>query len=317
MDIRAVLDELVAAASLPQVVSTEPVRRLGLDNVLLKALLVDGRVVLLRQSKSQNRSPLRWAEFLSAQNVGAPRLYAANEHGGMLVDFVAGRLLADLVQGGAADDGTWQKVGAAFRKVHAVRFPAPLQGDIGPEWIRLVPRDPVGQLLTKITAAERWVITERPNLVPALAPLRELVAMAAAEVRAETPCLVHGDANLHNVVVDDERATLIDWDFPAVRYPIDELAALDEHAYLNGGSGLPPSFFVGYGRQISLRLLRIYRIVGCLTWLSGEDWTEWGSSDSIPPSTRATILDWRRKLLAWLDHLPTHIASSTSNCVVT
>jgi hypothetical protein len=309
IDLPAVLDELVAAASLPQVSSTEPVHGLGLDNLLLKAVLSDGRTVLLRQSKYQDEAPHLRAAFLAARDVGAPRLYAANERGGMLVDFVAGRLLADVVRVGAADDRTWYQVGSAYRRVHAVTFPAPLQGRVRPRSIELEPLDPVDQLLTKIAAAEPWLNRERPALLPMLAPLRELLAAVAAEMRAEHPCLTHGDANLHNVVVSDELATLIDWDFPAVRYPIDELSALDEHAYLNGASGLPPSFFAGYGRHVPRHLLHLYRIVGCLTWLSSQEWANWAADGSLPQATRTTLFGWRRKLLTWVDRLPEHMTN--------
>jgi len=40
----------------------------------------------------------------------------------------------------------------------------------------------------------------------------------------EVPCLVHGDSNFHNVIVGAD-SDLIDWDGPAVRYPLDHAAA--------------------------------------------------------------------------------------------
>lgn len=54
-----VLDQLIAAAGLPAVVSTEPVGEHGdgLDNLLTKATLANGRQVLLRESRVQRRRP--------------------------------------------------------------------------------------------------------------------------------------------------------------------------------------------------------------------------------------------------------------------
>jgi hypothetical protein len=38
---------------------------------------------------------------------------------------------------------------------------------------------------------------------------------------------VHSDANFHNIVVGTDRVTLIDWDYPAVRYRLEELEGLE------------------------------------------------------------------------------------------
>jgi hypothetical protein len=43
-----------------------------------------------------------------------------------------------------------------------------------------------------------------------------------------------------------------------VRYPIDELSALDQHVYLNGAKGLPAAFNDGYGREVPRDLLLAY-----------------------------------------------------------
>jgi hypothetical protein len=157
-----VLGELIDAAGLPPVTRTEPVAGHGLDNRLLKAVLADGQVVLLRQSKYKGRPPWPRTAFLAEHQVGAPRLLAANAVGDSLVDFVDGQLLADLVEAGRAAADTWVLVGKAFGKVHAVTFPAPLQGDVGPEAITLAPLGPVRQLLAKIESAKALLAAERP-----------------------------------------------------------------------------------------------------------------------------------------------------------
>ena len=303
VDTTAVLGQLIDAAGLPPVTSTEPVVGHGLDNTLLKAVLSDGHAVLLRRTKYKCRPPWPRAAFLAEHGVGAPRLLAANVDGDSLVDFVDGQPLADLVEAGRADDDTWEMVGNAFGKVHAVTFPAPLQGDVGPETIALAPLDPVQQLRTKIEAATSQLTTERPTVMPALAQLRHLVAYHAGPIRTETPCLVHGDANLHNAIVGPRQATLIDWDFPAVRYPLDELSAFEEHYYLHGGTRLPDAFFAGYGRNPPRHLLLLYRAVGCVHWLTSDDWAQWEGDHTIPSDDQARLRRWRTKLLSWLDDL--------------
>ena len=57
--------------------------------------------------------------------------------------------------------------------------------------------------------------------------LRDRIDARAKELRREEPCLVHSDANFHNIVVGTDRVTLIDWDYPAVRYPLEELEGLE------------------------------------------------------------------------------------------
>ena len=98
--------------------------------------------------------------------------------------------------------------------------------------------------------------------------------------------------------------TLIDWDFPAVRYPIDELSALDEHVYLNGATGLPAAFFDGYGREVPRDLLLAYRMVGCLNWLSSDDWDQWARDTTVPAPARNRLDRWHDRLVEWVDQTP-------------
>ena len=94
--------------------------------------------------------------------------------------------------------------------------------------------------------------------------LRDRIDARAGELRREVPCLAHTDANFHNIIVATDHVTLIDWDNPAVRYPLEELEALEEHSSLNGIPELPAAFFAGYGREVSRPLLRLHRMIGCL-----------------------------------------------------
>lgn len=306
MDTAEILDRLVMAAGLAPVASTGPVdgHGYGLDNALTRAVLSDGREVLLRISRVQQTSPRVRADLLAAWRVGAPRLYAADDSGATLVEFIPGRRLADLVADDADNDRMWELTGAAFARTHAVRFPAPLQGTVGPTSIELAPVDPVNQLQTSLDTSQLWLTKHRPQVLPALDHLHQFVESRAAEIRSEGPCLVHGDANLLNIIVGDEAVTLIDWDFPAIRYPLAELSALDEHVYLNGGTGLPVPFFTGYGRKPPADLLLTYRMDGCLGWLRGDDWAHWDSNTTMPAPARQRLARWHHQLLKWLDHMP-------------
>jgi hypothetical protein len=114
----------------------------------------------------------------------------------------------------------------------------------------------------------------------------------------------HGEPNWHNVVVGAGSATLIDWDFPAVRYPLDELAGVEEHAYLHGFSALPAAFFAGYGREVSRPLLRLYRIASCLRMLSSPDWAGMLVDEAMPAGQLAMIRRFYQGWPKWFDDLP-------------
>jgi aminoglycoside phosphotransferase (APT) family kinase protein len=300
-----VLDQLIAAARLPEIASTEPVdvHGDGLDNLLTKATLADGREVLLRESRVQKVAPTLRAKFLEACGVGAPRLYAANDRGAMLVDFMPGRQLSEMLATGTVNDRTWELTGAAFARVHAVRFPAPLQGLVGPASVVLEPVDPVDQLMAALEGSLPWLAEHESQVLPVIDHLRSFIRRRAGNIRAEVPCLVHGDANLLNIIVA-EQVTLIDWDFPAVRYPLAELSALDEHVYLTAGSGLPPAFFAGYGRAVPADLLLAYRMVGCLRWLSSTEWKRWEVDRAMPASAQRRLRRWHKRLLEWVRGMP-------------
>jgi hypothetical protein len=308
MDVRAALDELVAAASLPPVASTRVLRERGFDNQLLVGVLADGRQVLLRQSSVPATPPVARARFLSIHDVGAPRMYAANDAGAVLVDYVPGETLAALARRGALSDREWRMVGTAYRRIHAVLFPAPLRGPFGPEGLELTPEDPVDLLHSKIDAAEPAVRSERPALLLSLSKLRKRIDARADEFRREVPWLAHTDPNFRNIIVGADRVTLIDWDYPAVRYPLEELEALEEHAYLNGVAELPTAFFAGYGRDVSRPLLRIHRIVGGLGTLSSTEWSDMAADSRYPAGQRSMLRGWDKQLRDWIYRIEDHLA---------
>ncbi|MFD4640271.1 lipopolysaccharide kinase InaA family protein [Lentzea sp. NPDC058436] len=111
--------------------------------------------------------------------------------------------------------------------------------------------------------------------------------------------LLHNDVNLHNIIVGEGKATLIDWDNPGQGNPLDELAAFEEHLYLHG-TVLPQAFWDGYGSQPDPVLLRVHRIAGCIGWLASEDWREWEADPTLRPEHLARVRNWRRLLTRWL-----------------
>jgi hypothetical protein len=296
----------VAQAGLAPVVEVSSVDddRFGLDSRLSKATLADGTEVVLRINSSQAGDPRVRASFLAQHRVGAPTMYASDGVGACLLAFVPGRPLGERMAGAGVDDQTWKRTGSAYARVHAVRFPSPLQGTLGPTDLVLAPLDPVGQLHTKLDRVRPWVAQHQMHLLPAINRLHSVIERQAAHIRWETPCLTHGDPNLLNIIVGEDAVTLIDWDYPSVRYPLAELSALDEQVYLWGGPGLPPAFFAGYGREVPTDLLIIYRVVGCLSWLSGDDWTDLAGDRSIPETARQRLTRWHEQLLSWIQHIP-------------
>ncbi|MFS8099577.1 hypothetical protein LFM09_20855 [Lentzea alba] len=122
--------------------------------------------------------------------------------------------------------------------------------------------------------------------------------------------LLHNDVNLHNIIVSEHRATLIDWDGPSQGNPLDELAAFEEHLYLHG-TALPQAFWTGYGTKPDPNLLRLHRIAGCIGWLASEDWREWAEDDQLSQEKKDRVRNWRRLLAKWLaDQLRTDLLAA-------
>jgi hypothetical protein len=102
-----------------------------------------------------------------------------------------------------------------------------------------------------------------------------------------------------------------------VRYPLEELEALEEHAYLNGISELPNAFFAGYGRQVSRPLLRLHRIIGCLGVFGSTEWSNLAADACIAPDQRSLIRSWDTRLKLWIDRLEEHLTLTWTPAPVT
>jgi hypothetical protein len=135
--------------------------------------------------------------------------------------------------------------------------------------------------------------------------LADLVDRYADALAAEQPCLLHGDVTFDNFIVTADAVRPIDWDYPRVGYPLTELGALDEHAFLNGcADGLPTEFWHGYGRAAPGPLLLLHRAIGCLGWLASPEWSTWDADETLSERTRSKLRDWNQRLLAWAGTLP-------------
>lgn len=295
------LRELHAIASLPDIRSISELSEPGMDNQLLHARLVDERQVLLRQSPRREQAPIGRSSFLALHEIGAPTLYAANDQGATLVEFITGPSLAALARQDSISGAVWRQVGRAYGRIHAVTFPTPLCGPVGPNEMELGPTDPVGALVAKAEGAVPWIRKRHPALMPLVDVIRTEAEARAGEIREQRPCLTHGDTNFGNMIITSEAARPIDWDFPSVRYPLEELEALEEHASVNGSPELPEAFFDGYGRQVSRSLLRLYRRAGCLGGMSNPEGEELKSDPTISANNRAKLQRWDAQHLSWLE----------------
>lgn len=313
MNLHATMERLRQSAALPPVEATRALTGLGMDNALLQATLVDGRQVLLRQG-APAPSPVARAQFLQQHDVGAPHLWAADDHGATLVDFIPGQTLVAIAEAGQLDEDTWRALGHTYARVHAVRFPSPLCGPFEPHDLRLTPTNPVHALQQVIDQAEPWLTEQRPALVPHLPALHRRIEEHAPDLLAGVPCLTHGDANFSNIIVGEGAVTLIDWDFPWVRYPLEELSGLEGHAGLYGFVELPDAFFEGYGRPVSRSLLRLHRLVGYLGTISSPGWHHLISGGA---DLEAPVLEMLRRFYTgwsdWLDDLGHHLEGTRSN----
>lgn len=146
-----------------------------------------------------------------------------------------------------------------------------------------------------------------PNCVTYLPALHEVVEDAAVALRAAPAALGHGDIHMWNVLVTELAATLIDWDFPRVADPALEVALLDKHASLFNGTGLPASFFDGYGRPAPEPNTSIHRVVQTLDWATSSDWVEFEADPQLPEVLKQRTRRWLSVLVNYLHDLPEHV----------
>ena len=299
------LAELLRQAGLPPAASLSPIRGRGFENEIHRVTLSDGQDVLLRRYPAQREPEQRRAAFLKEHGAPAPMLLASTPDGA-LYEFVQGSLLGDLIESGRATDTTWRLVGEAFRRIHQVEFPSGLYGEIRPDQVVLQLNDPVVQMHRWIDEALPGFHKRLPAMIEHMPALHELVDSAGNALRAAPSALGHGDINMWNVIVSDDRATLIDWDSPIVCDPSMEIALLDKHAWLFDDGGIGPGFFEGYGKPATEPNTSLYRIVHTVNWAGSSDWEEFERS-GLPPEQVERTRQWLGVLLAYAENITTHI----------
>jgi aminoglycoside phosphotransferase (APT) family kinase protein len=297
----ALLHQLVAAAGLPPVQSSEPLRGHGFDHEILRATLADSQQVVLRHRQQESRPlPSGQARFLAEHDVPAPALLGGNEFA-TLYEYIPGEMLSALVAEGRMTDDAWRSAGTAFRLLHAVRFPKGLKGGFGPEELILSPADPVRDLHELLVHAEPRLKVNLPVVIPHLPRLHEVIDDNADALRETPTALLHRDVYPANIIVGPSRTTLIDWGDPRVGDPAQEIAALDEHLDLINGSQLPGAFFETYGPR-SQPNTAIHRLTGAISWFSG------GLFDTdLDPGLEARVTHWRASLVAYLTDIGDHL----------
>jgi aminoglycoside phosphotransferase (APT) family kinase protein len=301
---REVLARLLREAGLPAAVSIERLSGRGLDHEIYLAGLSDDSRVVLRCHRPGEALEATRAAFLESHGVPCPRLLAEDSEAG-LYEFAPGTLLGDLIETGQCTADHWRAVGAAFQRVHAVRFPSGLAGEVGPGSIVLRPADPVAELHQHLEQCNEGLQLRSPSAISHLPELHRLIDLAAAPLRTATTSLLHGDINMWNIIVSDERALLIDWDQPRVGGPAKDVALLDKHASLFNGQGLDPAFFEAYGHRAEPNTA-VYRVVETLFWAASADWEAF-ATDAFPVEFRIRTQSWLQTLLAYIVDLPAHL----------
>lgn len=306
------LTELLGSVGLADPISVTPLPGRGFDNTVHRITLADGQQVILRRFREPRPPEHQRARLLEDHGVPAPAFLAGSEHASLHA-FVPGVLLGDLIETGMIAPEHWRAVGRAYRQTHDIRFPPLLTGEIEPDRIILRANDPVSQLHGWIDGAQPGLQEQFPALVEQLPALHDVVDQAATPLRSARTSLGHGDIHMWNVIVDGARATLIDWDYPAVRDPALEVALLDKHTSLFNGrgrqrdDGLPPAFFEGYGRPATEPNTSIHRVVATLQWATGSDWAEFERDPTLSENLKARARSWRATLWGYVDRLPEHI----------
>lgn len=302
---RAELADLLQQAYLPNVVTIRQLTERGFDNEVYVAQLSGGRQVVLRSWQEPREREEPRARFLLTHGVPTPQLLAATPTCA-LYDFAPGSLLGDLIETGRATPESWRMVGRAFRRVHAIRFPAGLAGDVQPHQIILSPVDPVEQMHAWITESIPGLRRLAPAVLPYLPALHEIVDRSSVPLRMASTALLHGDDNMWNIIVGENEVSLIDWDGPKIGDPAMEVALLEKHASLFNQRGLDRAFFDGYGHPATEPNTSLHRIVQTMQWAAGDDWSSFEQQD-LASDLHARTRNWLQTLLAYVAQLPAHI----------
>jgi thiamine kinase-like enzyme len=187
----------------------------GLSGAGVHRVDADGRSFVLKISRS-DESIDSWRTRLEilrlAADAGvAPRVIHADEARRAVVsEFVAGKSFVAAYYDPSTRDAAIHKLGSTLRSVHALRIPVTVDS-----------REPRELLATT------WSGLSEVAGIPAF------VGDAVQRVLDETPphsgrdtVLSHNDVNPGNLVYDDDRLLLVDWDAAGRNHPYYDLAAI-------------------------------------------------------------------------------------------
>jgi aminoglycoside phosphotransferase (APT) family kinase protein len=298
-----ILADLLENAGLPAAETTRQLSERGFDHEVHLAQLYDGRYVVLRRRKKRGEPEQVKATFLESHGAPAPRLLAGTGDA-TLHEFIPGTLLGDLIETRLDTQETWRMVGQALRRVHDVRFPCELVGEVQPNQIVLRPVDPLAAMHAQIEESIPGLRRLAPTTLEHLPALHDVVNRSATSLRTAPTSLLHGDISMWNIIVNDNEAVLIDWDVPRVGESAMEVALLDIHASLFNGRGLDNAFYSGYGRGPAEPNTSLHRVVQTLFWAASDDWT---SFEKLPAESYERTRRWLTVLLAHVGQLATHI----------
>ena len=140
-----------------------------------------------------------------------------------------------------------------------------------------------------------------------LSRLRDRIDARAAELRREVPCLAHTDANFHNIIVATDHVTLIDWDNPAVRYPLEELEALEEHPTSTAYPSFPPRSSPATAERCPVRCYASTASLGAWRTFSSTEWSDLAADTRYPRDQRSMIRGWNEQLRDWIYRIDDHL----------
>lgn len=296
------LQRLLANAGLPPPVGVEALSGRGFESEIFVVTSEDGRRSILRVRREGTVAGREWAAFLASLDLPMPRVLATDGRA-ELHEFIAGQTIGDAIEAGVMTGQMWRHAGEAFRRLHTVTFPDRLAGTVGPNAIVPHPCDPVAEVRAAIEGTLPRLTAFGGEVERSFARLDGMVEMLEEAIRRAPASLVHGDVNMWNVLVDAERAVIIDWDYPAVGSRDREIALLDRHAWLFNGVGLPEDFHVGYG-ETDAAVVGLYRVLETVVWAVSDDWAEFALQ---PSPLRERARQWHDKLLNYVIDLPQHV----------
>ena len=302
---KRLLSELLGQAALPPARETRLLTGKSFERKVFIVGLTDGRTVVLRQWPHRQAPEHSRALFLEMHGVPAPRFLAGSDEGS-LHEYAPGELLGDVIDANRDLPDVWRAVGTAYRKVHAVRFPSGVTGDVETDRVILRVTDPVSQMHAWIVELARGLDALHPEATGLVREMHALVDQSGQALTTSATSLLHGDVNMWNILVDEGAASLIDWDEPRIGDPAKEIALLDKHAWLFNDSGLDNAFFEGYGAPAAEPNTSLHRVVQTTRWATSSDWVNFETLFLAPEQLERTRR-WKTALRRYVADLDAHI----------